>query len=132
MLQRWPVPSQSGETILVRRDGDEVVFLNALRFRQDAALQLKIPVTRRDNPAVKAVLGARGVVEGVDYHGVPVFAALRAVPDLPWFLVAKMDTEEVEAPIRRRSILLIAATLSLILAAGLGVFALWRDRKSVG
>ena len=27
-IQRWPVPSDSGETLLVRREGEEVVFLN--------------------------------------------------------------------------------------------------------
>ena len=129
MLRRWPVVSQSGETSLVRRDGEEVVFLNNLRFRQDAALHLRIPLSQRDNPAVQAVLGAQGEMEGVDYRGVPVFAAMRAVPDLPWFLIAKLDTEEVEAPIRRRSILLLASAISLILAAGAGVFSIWRRQQ---
>lgn len=129
LLRRWPVPSQSGESLLVRRDGDEVVFLNGPRFRQDAALQLRVPMSRRDQAAVQAVLGARGIVEGVDYRDVPVIAAVRAVPGGLWFLVAKMDAEEVEAPIRRRSILLIFATVSLILAAGAGIFAIWRRQQ---
>jgi PAS domain S-box-containing protein len=128
-LQRWPVPSQSGETLLVRREGDDVVFLNDLRFQRDAALRLRIPISRRDNPAVQAVLGAQGIVEGLDYRGVPVIAAVRALPDLAWFLVAKLDTEEVEAPIRRRSTLLLFATASLILAAGAGLLAIWRRQQ---
>ena len=129
MLRRWPVASQSGETLLVRREGDDVVFLNDLRFRRDAALRLRIPMSRRDSPAVQAVLGAQGIVEGLDYRGVPVIAAVRPVPFLPWFLVAKVDAEEVQAPIRRRSILLLFATASLILAAGAAVFAVWRRQQ---
>jgi len=129
MLRRWPVTSQSGETLLVRREGDEVVFLSDLRFHQDAALRLRIPVSRRDNLAVQAVLGAEGIIEGVDYRGVPVIAAVRALRGQPWFLVAKVDIEEVEAPIRRRSLLLILATASLILAAGAALFAIWRRQQ---
>jgi PAS domain S-box-containing protein len=129
MLLRWPVPSRSGETLLVRRDGDDVVYLNDLRYRQHAALRLRFPMGRTDLPAVQAVLGVQGNVEGPDYRGVPVFAAVRAVPDTPWFLVAKLDAAEVRAPIERRSLLLIAATLSLILLAGAGVFVLWRRQQ---
>ena len=103
LLEHWPVPSESGETLLVRRDGDDVLFLNHLRFRPNDALGVRVPLSRRDNPAVQAVLGANGIVEGQDYRGVPVIAAVRAVPELPWFLMAKMDTDEVEAPIRRRA-----------------------------
>ena len=51
---------------------------------------------------MKAVLGQEGIVEGVDYRGVPVIAAVRAVPDSPWFLVARMDASEVYAPVRER------------------------------
>ncbi len=32
MLQTWPTPSPTAETVLVRRDGDEVVFLKAERW----------------------------------------------------------------------------------------------------
>ena len=79
-IQRWPTPSETAETLLVRREGDEAVFLNELRFQKDAALTHRIPLERQDNPAVKAVLGEEGSVEGIDYRGVPVLAAVRACP----------------------------------------------------
>jgi PAS domain S-box-containing protein len=129
VLRRWPVPSRSAETLLVRREGDEVVYLSDLRYRQQAALRLRAPISRRELPEVQAVLGAQGNIKGVDYRGVPVFAAVRAVPDTPWFLVAQVDADEVRAPIERRSLLLIAATLSLILVAGAGVFIVWRRQQ---
>ena len=94
-LQTLPVPSRSGETLLVRRDGDAVVFLNSLRRSPDAALRLRIPLTRRDVPAVRAVLGEEGAMEGPDYTGTPVLAEARQVPDSNWFLVTKIDTDEV-------------------------------------
>jgi hypothetical protein len=45
------------------------------------------------------------------------------VPDTPWFLVAKMDADEVVKPIHRRAILVSIVALSLILAAAAGVAA---------
>ncbi|MBM4311327.1 MAG: hypothetical protein FJ119_10335 [Deltaproteobacteria bacterium] len=52
LLKRWPTPSSTAETLIVRRQGDDVLFLNELRFDKDAALRLRIPLTRRDVPAV--------------------------------------------------------------------------------
>jgi PAS domain S-box-containing protein len=129
LLRTWPFESRSGETLLVRREGDEVVYLNDTRFHPDAALRLRIPLSHGDTPSVKAVLGAHGIVEGSGSRGVPVIAAVRAVPDMPWFLLAKMDAEEVQGPIRRRSVLLILATASLILAVGAAILALWRRQQ---
>ena len=126
LLEHWPVPSESGETALVRREGDDVLFLNHLRFRPHDALGVRVPLSRRDYPAVQAVLGANGVVAGQDYRGVPVIAAVRAVPGLPWFLIAKMDTNEIEAPIRRRTIVLLLSMAAILLVAGATIAELWR------
>jgi hypothetical protein len=41
LIQSWPLPSESAETLLVRRDGEDVLFLNSLRFQADAALNLR-------------------------------------------------------------------------------------------
>ena len=76
--------------------------------------------------AVMAVQGSQGNVEALDYRDVPVFAALRPVPGTAWYLIAKIDAEEVGEPIRRRSILLGVTAVSLILAAGALMLILWR------
>ena len=46
LVQSWPTPSQSAETLLMRKDGDDVLFLNTLRHRPDPALTLRIPLSR--------------------------------------------------------------------------------------
>jgi len=126
VLQTWPTPSQSGETLVVRREGDEVLYLNELRHDPNAALNLRIPINRTDLPAVQAVLEKQDVIEGIDYRSVPVLASLHNIPESPWFLVAKIDQDEVYAPIRQMSqnILIIAA--SLIVTAGTITGFLWR------
>ena len=129
MLQQWPEPSKSGETLLVRRDNDELVYLNELRFRQNAALRLRTSIGGAGVPSAQIRQGVQGSVEGVDYRGVPVFAAVRAIPGTPWFLVAKVDAQEVLAPLRRRSIMLGGATVSLILLAGAALYLVWRRQQ---
>ncbi|MCX7825745.1 MAG: hypothetical protein N2689_09325, partial [Verrucomicrobiae bacterium] len=91
LIQSWPVPSQTAETLLVRRDGGDALFLNELRHRTNTALSFRVPLTGANVPAVWAALGQVGTREGLDYRGVPVLAAVRAVPDSPWFMVAKVD-----------------------------------------
>jgi PAS domain S-box-containing protein len=127
-IERWPVPSRSGEVLLVRREGDSVVCLNSLRGLPDTS-HPRIPFGRSDVAAVMAVNGREGNVEAVDYLGTPIFAALRRVPDTAWFLIAKLDADEVREPIRRRSTLLGVTAISLILTAGALVLILWRREQ---
>ncbi|HQO41356.1 MAG TPA: hypothetical protein PK986_12880, partial [Spirochaetota bacterium] len=41
LISRWPTPSRTAESLLVRREGDEVLFLNSLRFKPGAAMRLR-------------------------------------------------------------------------------------------
>ncbi len=120
-INRWPIPSRTAETTLFRRDGNDALFLTQLKFRPDAALHLRIPLESEGVPAVQAVMGREGIVEGPDYRGVPVIADLRKIPDSPWYLVAKMDIAEVFGPMRAR--LRGIAMMVAILLLGLGAAA---------
>jgi PAS domain S-box-containing protein len=106
-IQHWPVPSRTSEVLLVRRDGDWVVFLNKLRHSDAPALSLRIPLSRTDVPAVQAVLGQTGMYEGPDYRGVPVLGYLGAVPGSPWFMVVKEDKAEILADLNFRGVVII-------------------------
>ena len=113
LIRSWPLSSQTAETLLVRRDGDQVLFLNDLRHRPDTALKLRIPLSLTEVPAVMAVQGRQGVVEGTDYRGVPVVSVILPVPDSPWFMVAKQDAVEIYADWRFRGTLILAVLVVL-------------------
>ena len=100
LIQSWPTPSRSGETVLIRREGDEVVILNELRNRKGTALTLRYSLQEAKLPAAMAAKGKEGAVEGVDYRGVPVVGVVGSIPDSPWYFVAKIDTAEIYAPLR--------------------------------
>lgn len=126
LIEFWPTPSRSAETLIVRRDGDGVLFLNELRHQKETALNLRIPLSQKDLPAVMAVLGKEGVVEGKDYRGVEVLSALRAIPDSPWFLVTKVDKTEILASWRLQSQLILILILGLMAAMAATVGMAWQ------
>ena len=131
LIQSWPVPSQTAETLLVRRDGDDVLFLNDLRHQQDVAFKLRIPLSRTDVPAVMAVLGKEGVAEGKDYRGVEVLSVILPIADSPWFMVAKVDAAEAFAVWRFSSVLILALLLGFVALAGAAGLVVWqRNQKA--
>ena len=131
MIQSWPTPSMSAETLLIRADGDTVLFLNDLRHRDRAALSLRFPLSETDIPAVQAAQGQRGMFEGKDYRGTPVLADLRPVPDSAWFLVTKIDAREVYSESNLRSLMSMLVALLFILLVGTGT-ALARRHAQAG
>ena len=128
-IQRWPAPSKTAETLLVRREGHEVVFLNELRFQSNTALTLRLPLDRVMLPAAQAAVGREGIMEGVDYRGTTVIAALRTVPDSPWALVARMDVAELYAPLRRQFWQVIAMVTVMLFGVGAGMVLVWRQQQ---
>jgi PAS domain S-box-containing protein len=129
LIQHWPTLSRTAETLLVRRDGNDALFLNDLKFRTNAALKFRIPLERTNVAAVKAALGQEGIIEATDYRGEPVLAALRAIPDTPWWMVARMDLAEVYAPLRERLWLTVLLMVALLLGAGASVGLVWRQQR---
>ena len=117
LLQSWPGSSSSAETLLVRREGDMVVFLNKLRHGRHGAMTLKLPLKNADLPAAQAILGKQGITQGTDYRGVRVLADVRLIPSSDWFLVTKIDSSEVFGLLRNRALVISGFVLLGILFA---------------
>lgn len=131
LIQTWPISSKTAETLLVRRDGDSVLYLNELRHRPNTALNLRFPLNNTYLPAVQAVLGHYGRFLGKDYRGVNVFAITQPVPDSRWSIVAKVDAEEIlEEVIYRAWLITIVVCLLIMILAGLIVRA-YRHRQEI-
>jgi PAS domain S-box-containing protein len=118
LLQNWPTPSKSAETLLVRKEGESVVFINTLRHVDDPPLTLRIPLSMVDVPAVKAIQGLEGLYEGNDYRGQQVLSVISAVPSTPWFMIAKVDRDEIFRVLYYRTGFIIVLTVLLIITAG--------------
>jgi PAS domain S-box-containing protein len=119
LVQSWPTASATAETLLVRRAGDQVLFLNDLRHRAQTALTLQLPLAVKSSlPAARAIWGERGLMEGLDYRGVPVLAVAEAIPGTPWHMVAKVDMAEAFGPLRRGVWLGVVGLLGTLALAG--------------
>jgi PAS domain S-box-containing protein len=129
-VESWPVPTETAETYLVRRDGERVSFLSPLRHQPAAALALTRPLNTPNLPAARAAQGEHGILSGGrDYRNVPVLAYAAAVAGTPWLMIAEMDEREAYAGIRT-----MAWTTGLIMALGLlpvylGGYLLWHRRR---
>ena len=127
-IRHWPTPSPSAETLLVRREGNEVVFLNNLRFKSRAALKLRYSLNQLTLPAAQAALGRQGFMNGIDYQGMPVMADLHAIPDSPWALVVRINTAEVSAPMKQQIRQIFFTTGALLFGVGVSLWAIWRQQ----
>ncbi len=130
LIQSWPVPSVSAETVLVRRQGDMAIFLNKLRYQSHNAMKLKIPLTQRDVVAVQALLGKRGIVKGIDYRGSKVLADARPIPDSDWFLITKVDRSEISHRVRHIAVAIASFSfMGILFAAAVTAFG-FRNRQA--
>jgi PAS domain S-box-containing protein len=131
LIQSWPTHSRSAETLLVEREGQNVIFLNELRHRSKTALSFRDSLSQTHLPAVQAVLGKRGMFDGKDYRHVEVLADLSSIPGTPWFMVAKVDRDELMAEAHYRAVstsIIVGAFILLISLASAFVFT-WRHAK---
>jgi PAS domain S-box-containing protein len=131
ILRNWPEPTQSAESFLIRRDGDDVLFLSDLRFRPNTALEFRVPAAAWDTAAAKAAQGARDMFEGKDYRGVRALSVIRPIPGTPWHLIVKEDLSEILEPLLAR--MSSFASMIIILCFGIGTLLLfWIKRREAG
>ncbi|MBU4231728.1 MAG: PAS domain S-box protein [Proteobacteria bacterium] len=130
LIQSWPTASPTAETLLVRQEGDRVLFLNTLRHRKDPPLTITLSLDSPQLPAVFAIKGDAGIVDGLDYRGVPVLAVTKSIPGTSWHMVAKVDKDEVFAGLHREGKMIAAGVFTLVLLVGMSMgWALTAQRK---
>lgn len=127
LIDLGPGLGSTGETMLVRSEGDTTVFLNNTRFAPEAALNLRL---RQGTPEAYLATLAANAVEGIqqatDYRGQEVLAAIRYIPQLQWGLVVKIDDNEILAPVYRLTFRLVMVAGVVIVLAVLVSWALAR------
>lgn len=131
LIQAWPIPSETAEVIIVRRNENQVLFLNEFRFKGDGSQQVQVPLDSTSIPAVRAILGETGIIEGKDYRHVDVVAYIDKIVGTPWRLIAKIDRSEAMTAYGSSSVLVGVATILAVLLVGsiLTVVAVVRDTR---
>lgn len=128
LVQYWPTPSRTAETLLIRREGDYVLYLNELRHKKNTALLLRLPVSSKYLTDAIAAKGREGIVEGVDYRGVKVLSVVQKVPNTSWYLISKVDENEAYTPIRREVMRVSIVAFLLVIIVVVFVALLWNQQ----
>jgi signal transduction histidine kinase len=107
----------TGEVLLGKKKGNEVIYLNPLRHDPEAALKKSISIGGElGGPIQEAVQGRKGAGLLVDYRGKKVIAAWRHIPSLDWGMVAKIDADEAFADvINLRKLVLVILSIVFVL-----------------
>jgi PAS domain S-box-containing protein len=128
-IQPWPTSSKSAEIFLIRRDGDEIVYLTELKSLINTGLTLRKSSSTDKLPAAMVINGVDGTLNGIDYRDIRVIAAMKKVPGMPWYLVSKIDRDEVLSAMNHQMKMIIIIIGLIILTVGLFLgFLLWNQR----
>lgn len=126
-IQEWPVPSETAETIIVMKRGDSAVFLNQMKKVPNTALKYKIPLSDTMVPAVKAVLGGKGLFKGYDYVNEKVLSDIGIIEGTPWCIVVKIDNSELLKELYSKTIIfIIMALLTISIISGAIIFIYYK------
>ncbi|MDM5072099.1 MULTISPECIES: PAS domain-containing protein [Aeromonas] len=129
ILKQWPIPASSGEALLFRKHGNQVQFLNDVRYRPHSALTLQIPIDNKTLLAAQflnggAKEGLRQTFFGQDYRGVEVFGTIHSVIGTDWYLIAKIDKTELNHAAFRESIWIGLIGMLVLFIANAGIILL--------
>ncbi|SBW12780.1 putative Histidine kinase [uncultured Alphaproteobacteria bacterium] len=130
LLRRWPTPSATAETLIARREGQDVVFLSPLRHRPDPPLTFRMPLSSPKLAAAVGLRGTYGVVGGRDYRDQPILAATFKVDGTDWVMVSKIDEDEALATQRRETLLGLALLIAAAVAVAAVVLAIAEEGAS--
>lgn len=128
-IKSWPTQNLTGENLIIFHKGDSVLYLKELRHYKNSALSFNKPITDTLLPFISAIMGNKEIMEGLDYRGIKVLADVEPVPNTPWFIVTKIDADEVYQSIRQRAFLVVIFTLLLIFVCALIIFLIWKGHS---
>ena len=131
-LRKWPVETKSGEVVLFRRSGDSVEFLLNLKHRPANDMLYRRAISEPELLASKLARAGNTqdhVLEGVDYRGVQVFGVGRKIAGTDWYLLAKLDKDELYLLASEDALLIVPmGILAMVLAAG-GIYQIRQRRR---
>jgi PAS domain S-box-containing protein len=130
LIQSWPMPSLTAETLLLHRTGDSIEYLNELRHRKNSALSFRLPLSKEDLLAADAVRLGTGVYDRIDYRDRPVLGAVRSIPHSPWYMVAKVDKAEIMMPVNRLFLIFLAFTLLTVACMVISFLLIYRHQRA--
>lgn len=129
-LSRWPLPTQTGEILLGRIDGDDVVLLNRPGVGASGWTTQRLDHARARWEATLAATAQGQLFERELADGRTMLRAAVTVPGTHWFVLARMDEDEADLLQGRTQRRIVAGVgLALIFAVGVAMLGWARSRS---
>ena len=130
IIESWPGITKSAEAILFMKRGNYVINISDVKYHHNSALTVKIPLSNTQNPVVQAVLGKRGILNGIDYKGDKVIGYVKQIQNSPWILISKVNRGELLAEVNYKThTIFIIIFLLFMIAAGVALYIFNYRRK---
>ena len=126
VIPQWPYSSSTGEIVIAAKKDDKVQLLSKLKTENSTELENLFPISD-SLPAAYAVKGYKGLVEGIDYKKDEVLAYVDSIPGTNYYLIAKINSDEVYSSLRPLRAWLVLSIVVLFAAAALIFLALWKS-----
>lgn len=123
------MPSESAETLLVKAEGDRVLYLTRLRHAPHAPLTFSLPASTL-SPSSQAIRGEFGIMELRDYRGVEVLAYTTPIAGTDWKLIAMVDRSEALRTVQRMGMITTTVSFFLFLVATALLWLWWKREQT--
>jgi PAS domain S-box-containing protein len=130
ILSRWPIPRKTAQLHLVRKENDYAVFLNDVAGQEQVTHVNKFKISEnKDLPSAKAVSGYTGIYRSKDIRGREVISYIKSVPDTPWFIIAKIEVDEINDSVKGIIYAVAGVIILLLVLFGIGTAYILKFQK---
>ena len=132
LMKSWPSPTKTGESVLVRREGDLIIHMNRVETGGHGGA-----MTANAGPSLLAVRATASdaalghAIQAVDNRGNVIFGAAQRVAGSDWYVVTKINHSEVVSAAMPELIWTGIGGLILCIAA-IAVAKYFRTRDELG
>ncbi|MDD5360904.1 MAG: PAS domain S-box protein [Ignavibacteria bacterium] len=115
IIEFWPLKSNLSQSVLIRRDSANVLYIVNRLSEKNSVLKLKSPLNDTDFVSVKAVNGRTGIFEGKDYNKREVISSSGNIQGTNWILLSSIDKEELDNQVAKTTNIILGFIFLIIL-----------------
>lgn len=125
-IREWPTNSLSAESFLLKCEEDSVSFISPPKKINNFETSSKRHIQNSELAGIYSMYVENKVVEAKDYRGKKILAAINKLPGTEWYLVTKIDQEEIYSDLLRSAKLFTILIVTVILTGGVSIILYWR------
>lgn len=116
-LSKWPLLTESYETIIAKKDGDYLTYLKDVKDLSVKPLVTKVKISDLSISDLHGDLNKEATFFAVDYRGKNVIIASQVVSNTSWLVMNKVDVDDVIGRFINRTIFIGFLITSLLIAS---------------